>query len=254
MLSMGDCSFLVHIAVLVAALFQAATGLGFGLFTAPVLMLALDDVSAVQTSILLSLMIALILSPPLFKQADRPMLRHLLIGTVAGLPIGITIYLHADLRTLELLAGAVVLTMGLSVLLAARSAGPSRQKPFARYLDIAVGGLSGIMTASLAMPGPAPGAWMAARSYEKTVIRSTILTFFVPVYGLALALQVSVATLTLDTWWTTATLAPATLIGLLCGKVLAARIDEKVFRLCISILLLSTAAGLLFSGFGGSMN
>jgi uncharacterized membrane protein YfcA len=106
------------------------------------------------------------------------------------------------------------------------------------------------MTACLAMPGPAPGAWMAARAYEKSVIRSTLLTLFVPSYGLALALQITLATVTLDTWTTTATLAPATLIGLLCGKSLASRINERFFRLCIAILLLGTAAGLLFNGFG----
>ena len=66
---------------------------------------------------------------------------------------------------------------------------------------------------------------MASRAYGKTVIRSTILTLFVPAYGLALVLQVSFATLTLDTWSTTATLAPATLIGLLCGAVL----DDVLF-------------------------
>ena len=247
---MGEYWFLVHLAVFVAALFQAATGLGFGLLAGPVLLLAVGDVSAIQTSILLSLMIALILSPPLFKQADPAMLRHLLIGTVAGLPIGITIYCYADLRDLELLAGAAVLTMGLGVLLVARSAGPPRHRPLARYLDIAVGGVSGIMTVCLGMPGPAPAGWMAARSYEKAVIRATMLTLFVPAYSLALALQVSVATLTLDTWSTTATLAPATLIGLFCGKVVASRISERVFRLCISILLLSTAALLLIHGFG----
>ena len=91
---------------------------------------------------------------------------------------------------------------------------------------------------------------MAARSFDKTVIRSTILTFFVPAYLLALLLQVAVAGVALDTWTTTATLAPATIIGLLCGKTLASRIDEKVFRLSISILLLSTAASLLISGLG----
>ena len=84
---MGEHWYLVHIAVFVAALIQAATGLGFGLFAGPVLMLALADTSTIQTSILLSLMIALILSPPLWKHADRPMLRHMLIGTVAGLPV-----------------------------------------------------------------------------------------------------------------------------------------------------------------------
>ena len=67
---MGDWWFLVHIAVFVAALVQAATGLGFGLVAGPALMLALGDVSAIQISILLSLMIALVLSPPLFKHSS----------------------------------------------------------------------------------------------------------------------------------------------------------------------------------------
>ena len=249
---MGDHWLVVHVAVFVAALVQAATGLGFGLLAGPVLMLALDDIAAIQTTIVLCLMIALILAPPLVGRAERGMLGRLLIGTVAGLPVGIMIYLAVDLGTLELLAGAVVLAMGLSVLAVARSAArPSRGRP-ARYLDIAVGGLSGIMTACLAMPGPAPGGWMAARAYDKTVIRSTMLTLFVPAYGLALLLQVSVATVTLDTWSTTATLAPATLVGLLCGRMLASRIDEKVFKLCISLLLLSTATVLLINGFGRS--
>lgn len=251
---MGEYWFLLHLAVFVAALFQATTGLGFGLLAGPLLMLALEDISAVQATILLSLMIALILSPPLVKQADRPMLRHLVFGTVLGLPIGITIYLNADLGSLKLLAGAVVLVMALSVLVIHRSPGSSKQEPLAWYLNIVAGILCGIMTACLAMPGPVPGALMAARSYEKTVIRATMLTLFVPAYGLALVLQVSVATVTLDTLTTTATLAPATLVGLLCGKVLASRVDDKVFRLLIVILLLSTAASLLISGFGWSVN
>jgi uncharacterized membrane protein YfcA len=246
--------FLVHIAVFVAAVIQAATGLGFGLFAGPVLMLAMDDVSAVQASILLSLMIALCLSPPLYKKADRPMLNHLLIGSVAGMPIGISIYLHADLGTLKLLAGGVVLAMALSVFLAARHVGPVGRRRRSKLIDIAVGGTSGIMTACLAMPGPAPGALMTGCGYDKTVTRATILTFFVPAYVLALLLQVSVATVALDTWATTATLAPATIVGLFCGKALASRITERVFRLCILFLLLSTAAALLVSGIGSWMS
>ena len=35
-----------------------------------------------------------------------------------------------------------------------------------------------------------------------------------------------------------------------CGVLLASRIDEKGFRLCISLLLLCTAAALLIRGLG----
>ncbi len=245
---MDDPWLLLNLAVLVAALFQAATGLGFGLFAGPVLMLVLDDIAAVQIAILLSLMIALILAPQLRRQAEPRLLRQLLIGTVIGLPIGIMIYQSVNLHTLKLLAGAVIAIMALASLKASRSTAPTIPGPPARSLEILVGALSGIMTASLAMPGPVPGAWMVMRAYPKAVIRATILCFFVPVYALALSLQVAVATVTLDTWSTTATLIPATLVGLLCGKLLVSRIDERIFRLSFTMLLLATAVSLLISG------
>jgi uncharacterized membrane protein YfcA len=90
---------------------------------------------------------------------------------------------------------------------------------------------------------------MAARAFGKTAIRSTMLTFFVPAYALALVLQVSVARVAVDTWATTATLAPATLVGLLSGNALASRIGERVFRLWIAFLLSSTAVVLSIDAF-----
>ena len=116
-------------------------------------------------TIVLSLLIALVLAPSLWRESDRLVLRRLLTGTALGLPIGIVIYLNANVGLLELLAGVSVLVMALSV----RAAGAPRafqtqaRGPFdlpARVSNIAVGVLSGLMTTSLAMPGPPVAAWM----------------------------------------------------------------------------------------------
>ena len=48
----------MHAAVFVASLLQAATGIGFGVIAGPIILLAMNSGSAVQVTILLSLMIA----------------------------------------------------------------------------------------------------------------------------------------------------------------------------------------------------
>ena len=79
----------LHLAVFVASFFQAATGIGFGLLAGPIILMVTNNGSAIQISILLSLLIALVLAPSLYGSTDKTLLKRLLIGTLPGLPLGI---------------------------------------------------------------------------------------------------------------------------------------------------------------------
>ena len=61
----------LHGAVLAAALFQAATGIGFGILAGPIILMVMNSGSAVQVTILLSLLIAVVLAPSLYRRADK---------------------------------------------------------------------------------------------------------------------------------------------------------------------------------------
>lgn len=244
---------ILNLAVLGAASVQAATGIGFGAIAGPILLLTLGSTAAVQITIVLSLLIALVLTPSLWRESDRFVLRRLLAGSVLGLPIGIVIYLNAEVALLQLLAGVAVLAMAISLRIAGRpdagqdqARGPS--EPPTGGSALAVGVLSGLMSTSLAMPGPPAAAWMTGHNYSKRTIRSTVLTLFVPSYAAAAVLQACVATTTLDTLSIMAKLTPATLIGLLCGRALTSRISDMTFRRIVLFLLWATALGLLVSG------
>ena len=64
-----DQAFLIlNLAVFGAAALQSATGIGFGVIAGPVLLIALNDGAAIQISILLNLLIAVILTPSLWRQ------------------------------------------------------------------------------------------------------------------------------------------------------------------------------------------
>ena len=242
-----DLDFLIlNIAVFGAAALQSATGIGFGVIAGPVLLIALNDGSAVQISIILNLLIASILAPSLWQQADRQLLARLLIGLAIGSPVGLLIFLNMDIDVLKAFAGLAV-AYTLFLILRNNRAPSHAPTPATKSTEqISIGALSGIMGASLAMPGPIPAAWMSARGFSRETIRATILVMFVFAYVVALALQFGLAGIGTDAMRLSAMLAPSTIIGILVGRSLVSRVTEQTFRYLLVIILASTAI-ILFS-------
>lgn len=241
----------LHTAVLAAALLQAATGIGFGVIAGPIILMVMNDGSAVQVTIVLSLLIAAVLAPSLYRQVHKRILGRLLIGTLIGLPLGILVFLHVSLPVLMLLAALAVLFMALSA--SGRAALPLRKGETSRgeVQNLMIGVLSGAMSASLAMPGPVAAARMSLLALPKETIRATILVMFIFSYSAALAFQAGFVGLSSSAWEFTVGLLPATLIGVLAGRFLAARISERVFRLLIVAVLVATSLSLFVKSIDG---
>ena len=242
-----DLDFLIlNVAVFGAAALQSATGIGFGVIAGPVLLIALNSGSAVQISIILNLLIASILAPSLWRQADRHLLARLLIGLAIGSPVGLLIFLNMDIVALKAFAGLAVAYTLFLILRNNRAPSHAPQPSTGNPEQVSIGALSGIMGASLAMPGPIPAAWMSTRGFSRETIRATILVMFVFAYVVALALQFGLAGIGADTMRLSATLAPSTVIGILVGRSLVSRVTEQTFRYLLVIILASTAI-ILFS-------
>ncbi len=231
----------LNIAVFGAAALQSATGIGFGVIAGPILLIALNDGSAIQISIVLNLLIAMILTPSLWQQADRPLLARLLIGLAIGSPVGLFIFLSLDIDFLKVFAGlAVLLTLVLTVR-GSNSQAHSMTKTPGNAEQISIGIVAGVMGASLAIPGPVPAGWMSTRGFSKETIRATILVMFVFAYLVALVLQFGLAGIGADAMRLSALLAPSTVVGILVGRLLSSRLTEQSFRWILIIILASTA-------------
>jgi uncharacterized membrane protein YfcA len=95
------------------------------------------------------------------------------------------------------------------------------------------------------MPGPVVAARMMASERSKESVRATILVMFVGSYIAAIAAQALMGGIPRDNLTLTASLAPATLIGVFLGRFAVSWISERGFRWILSIILVVTAASLL---------
>ena len=237
------------LAVFGASALQSATGIGFGVIAGPILLVLLNNGSAIQISIVLNLLIAVLLTPALWKQSDKALLKNLAMGLVIGSPLGLLIFLSIDIVFLKVCAGVAVLLTLFLVLRDARSESRPKELRPGRMEQVSIGAIAGIMGVCLAMPGPVPAAWMVSRAFSKESIRATILAMFVVSYTVALVLQVGLAGVGSEVLRLSTLLAPSTVMGILIGQFLSSRMTERAFRWILVTVLVSTAA-MLFSTLG----
>jgi len=236
--SLGDVLGWGPAIAFLAALLQTATGFGFSLIATPLLLLVYEPQTAIQLNIILGLSVSLVMLPRLAREADPVLLRRMVIGTLAGAPLGLAIYLHGDVA---LLKGIVAtLALGLALLLAlkyhfARSAGR----------DYGIGAASGLLSTSIGVPGPPLMLYFSGGQFSKQAARGTTLAFFLFAYAGSLAFQVAGSGFAEGVGSAAVVCLPMTLFGVVIGQVIFGFINQRLFVRLIWVLLVATGLYLL---------
>jgi uncharacterized protein len=226
--------------VLFASTLQAATGFGFSLFAVPLLMLVHPPLAAIQINLVLSIALSAVMMPRLLPDIDRPLLGRLVRGGIAAVPVGVLALLYLDGALLRVMVGVVTLALTLLLVLKFRI-----RRSTAR--DYATGGLSGVFTAALGLAGVPLLLYFAGTDAPKAQVRSTVLSFFLFAYGLALAIQMAVGSVAAQTWIESLALLPVMAGGIFAGQQLFHRIDQKTFQVFLYAVLVASGSYLLWS-------
>jgi len=226
-----------------AAVCYAVTGFGFALVMTPLLAVAWDVKSAVVTSVLLS---TLALLPLLVgARAHVPLSRAfvLVLGSFAGIPLGVVILQGLDSDALQALVAGTVIVAALLLYLRPTAAGGadsgSRQ--------LATGFVSGIVGGSTSMGGPPIVLYLIGREPDVAAFRATLLAFFLPGSVLQIALLAGVGRITGDVLLLAGVALPAVVAGLAAGVWLRGRVRPERFHALVVAVLIVTSAGVLAS-------
>src|SRR5690606_25521758 len=153
-------------AAFAGAFVQSAVGFGFALIAAPIFLTAMQSGTAMQVLVAIHVVQSAMVVPGLWREAPRKLLHPMLVGSVAGFPLGLAIFLALDLDTLKLAVGVVMLVFTALVIARDRSwlsrffASGRPPHPAAAA---SVGASAGALTSVLVMPGPPLILYVAAR-------------------------------------------------------------------------------------------
>ncbi len=226
-----------------AALLQAVSGFGFAVLAVPLYLLLVDPAQAVQLAIILSTALSFAVLPGLRRTIAPALLLRLGAGSLAGLPIGLFSFRHADRLLVRFVVGATILAFGV-MMAGFRFRGGQPWAPFGRTRtrDLAAGAVAGAATALVGMAGPPVLIYLLLAGTAAQTLRATLLAFFALSYGATLASHAATVGIPGPTWVAAGILAPFALLGGFVGRPIGDRIGSDGFALLAIALL--TAAGL----------
>ncbi|WP_376088340.1 sulfite exporter TauE/SafE family protein [Roseomonas sp. CCTCC AB2023176] len=164
---------LAALATGIAGMMRGYAGFGTAILLAPVFSTLWDPRTGVPIMLLMELVVSAQLLPKALKEADRRVILPIGLAAVIGTPIGAWVLIHADGETLRRSIGVLVLTFGLALMSPWRYHG-ARPLP----LNLAIGGVSGLMKGATGMSGPPVILYLLSGPEEAKRHRANLILFF----------------------------------------------------------------------------
>ncbi len=227
--------FWLAVIVLVATTLQVGTGFGFSILATPFLLLLYEGHDAIQINVILSVVISLVMIFKIRHDIDKTLLLQLIKGSVAGIPIGMALFLMLDVRFLKILVSALILLLTLLLMLRLRIRQSKRK-------DLLTGGISGFLSTSLGMPGPPLLIYFSGIGMPKERMRSTILAVAIVVYSISLILQLVLYGTNKTVWFASLSSLPVLVVGTFLGQLLFRKLNQRLFTALTYAILIFTGA------------
>ncbi|MCU5394266.1 sulfite exporter TauE/SafE family protein [Bacillus toyonensis] len=224
--------------ILVASVLQASTGFGFSIMATPFLLMLFLPQEAIQINIILSLIISISLIWKIRMDVDFILLQRFIFGSIAGVPFGILIFISVNINTFKLTISILLLLLTLLLICNVKV----RSTPFR---DFVIGGLSGLLTTSIGMPGPPLLLYFTGTDTEKEKLRATTLAFYLFIYFISLLTQILFTGTNITIWKSSFYAIPIVFLGLFIGQIIFKWLNQQVFKIFTYILLSCTGIYLL---------
>lgn len=223
-----------------ASFVMGLAGFGIALVAMAFLPWVMSPVTAVVLLTIYALVFSLVVVVPLRREMTPRALMDLLIGSVAGTPLGVWVLATLPVTTLNRLIGAVLV---LVVVFEFFSALPTRLT--GRRWGVVAGFLSGLIGGAVGTPGPPVMVYAATQGWSPRTLKANVTGFFVVNQAVILAGYWWAGLLTREVRAATVAFALPALAGVAAGIALFGRLDPVRFRQLVFALLLLSGLVLL---------
>ncbi|WP_438993737.1 sulfite exporter TauE/SafE family protein, partial [Pseudemcibacter sp.] len=239
------------LATLIASIVQSATGFGFALIVVPVYLIVLNSASAIQIVILISILMSLPLWIKLRNNMPDDFIKWVFIGCVIGFPVGIYLFLEMDLQIIKAAVAVFIIVISLqnawNLFVVGNRKKIIESDRIPKSILSFMGFISGIFGAAMAMPGPTMMLFLSKTNLQINQIRAVMMAVFAFAYSGAALMQVVFVGIDSDAWLMTAYVLPGALLGVVIGHHLSKKINERLFKGLILIILVLTGIFMLLS-------
>jgi uncharacterized membrane protein YfcA len=230
--------------VIAAATFvMGLAGFGIALVALAFLPYLMAPADAIVLLTIYTVLFSSALLVQLRSDVEMRAMTDLLVGTVAGTPLGVWGLASLPASALNRLIGLMLL---VAFVLEARALYPERLR--GRRWGLGAGVLAGVLGGAVGTPGPPVVLYAATQGWSARAIKANLQAFFVVNQGAILIGYWWAGLLTREVWSLTLGFALPAIAGGTLGAVLFERVDQRRFRQIVFALLLVSGLALLVRG------
>jgi uncharacterized protein len=229
--------------IFVASFVMGLTGFGIALVAMAFLPWLMSPVTAIVLLTIYAFVFSVVVVVQLRHDLTPRALVDLLIGTVAGTPIGVWVLASLPISAINRLIGLVLVAV---VVLELRGVMPTRL--VGRGWGLATGFLGGVIGGAVGTPGPPVIVYATTQGWSPRTMKANTMGFFVANQGAILVGYWWAGLLTPEVMVVSASFALPALAGVGAGVALFGRLDPVRFRRIVFGLLLVSGVVLLVRG------
>jgi uncharacterized membrane protein YfcA len=229
--------------IFLASFVMGLTGFGIALVAMAFLPWLMSPVTAIVVLTIYALAFSIVVVGQLRRDLTPRALVDLLIGTVAGTPLGVWVLASLPVSALNRLIGLVLV---LVVVLEFRGVMPTRL--VGRAWGLGTGFLAGVIGGAVGTPGPPVIVYATTQRWSPRTMKANTMAFFVANQAAILAAYWWAGLLTREVATVAAAFALPALAGVATGVALFGRLDPLKFRRVVFTLLLLSGLVLLARG------
>lgn len=218
-------------------------GFGIGLVSLAFLPFLMAPATAIAVVTIYAAAFALAIFVPLRRDFLAASVGDLVIGTIAGTPLGVWALASLPASALNRLIGLMLL---VAVALEWRGLYPQRLA--GRRWGLGAGVLAGVIGGAVGTPGPPVILYATTQGWSPRTIKANLQAFFVVNQVVILAGYWWAGLLTREVWRLTAVFAAPAVVGVAVGVALFNRVDPVRFRRVVFGLLFVSGLVLLARG------
>ena len=241
-----DAALLIVLAGAATAGFaQGVSGFAFSLVALSIWAWAIEPQLAAQMAVFGALAGQLVALPWVWRGFELRKLLPLVIGGLAGVPLGTVLLQWLDPALFRFGLGVFLLVYCPLMLLLPPD---FSWKHGGRIADSASGFVGGVLGGLAGISGPVPTLWTTLRGWDKDTQRGVLQAFNIAMHMATLSVYTLAGSITGETLVMFAWITPALTVPAILGVLLFRRLATRTFRRLILLLLLVSGLALVWGG------
>lgn len=232
--------FIALMVVIASGVILGTVSFGFGLAASPPLLLFLEPKSTIVIVNSLTTLLLFLVFASTWRHVDFRQCRGMIIGGMAGTPIGALLLDQAEPGLLRVIIGAVIVVMGLLSIREIRF-------PYATFpgSGLFFGFITCLSVTALSIGGLIGAVYTLAQKWPAQTMRASLAAMFVVSGSMQLVLYAVTGLYSRSTLTIVGMMVPGVLVGFWLAGLLVGRLNEQIFRRVVIALVVTGGTILL---------